>query len=154
MSKKYLGKENAQELAGAAVILRRAVSNGLGQMPAGTKGIITNNRGFVRDGKLAFRSDRCSCCGLQWHVAGLHYADLELVKKNDLFTAEQLKWCDDYEAHTGFEPLMDEYLAGNESFVAAARRSIVWYEDHSSDALLKISNGIPGMFESITSMNG
>ncbi|EKP0311655.1 hypothetical protein ACTG16_23095 [Aeromonas sp. 23P] len=79
MTKKYLGKKNAQELAGAAVTLKRPISNGLGQMPAGTKGIIDNAKGFVKDGNINFLADECSCCGFKWHVSGLHYADLELV---------------------------------------------------------------------------
>ncbi|MCX4116343.1 hypothetical protein [Aeromonas hydrophila] len=79
MTQKYLGKKSAQELAGAAVILKRPVSNGLGQMPAGTKGVIDNPAGYVKDGKISFLADGCSCCGFKWHVSGLRYADLELV---------------------------------------------------------------------------
>jgi hypothetical protein len=77
-------------------------------------------------------------------VGGLRYADLELVTEQSIFTPEQKKWCDNYEARTGFEPIMDEYIAGNESFVAAAKRSVRWFEDHASDAMRKIGD-IPGI---------
>ncbi len=143
MGKKYLGKENAQELAGAAVILKRDVSNGMGAMPKGSQGVITNCPGYVKDGKLGFQANKCHCCGFQWRVGGLRYADLELMTE-PRFTPEQKEWCDNYEARTGFEPLMDDYVAGNESFIAAAKRSVRWFEDHASDAMRRIGN-IPGI---------
>lgn len=83
MTQKYLGKKSAQELAGAAVTLKRPVSNGLGQMPAGTKGIIDNPKGYVKEGKIIFLADGCSCCGFKWRVYGLGYADLELVTEQN-----------------------------------------------------------------------
>ena len=39
---------------------------------------------------------------------------------------------------------MDDFIAGNESFVAAAKRSVCWFEDHASDAMRKIGD-IPGI---------
>ena len=58
-------------------------------------------------------------------------------------TPKQRAWCKHYEQHTTFEPMMDDFLAGNESFVAAAKASVRWFEDWSSDAHLAVMN-IPG----------
>lgn len=80
MATKYLGMKTANDLAGAVVRLARPVKNGLGQMPAGATGIIDNAAGYVKDGKLRFLADKCSCCGLQFSVSGLSYSDFELVK--------------------------------------------------------------------------
>ena len=77
--KKYLGLKNAQELSGKRVILKRPIKNGLGEMPEGTVGIVNNVRGYVKDGKIEFLADKCSCCGFQWFVGGLRYTDLELL---------------------------------------------------------------------------
>ncbi|CAE6820399.1 hypothetical protein R70006_06170 [Paraburkholderia domus] len=60
------------------------------------------------------------------------------------YTQAQQAWCENYEARTGFDPLMDDFEAGNESFYEGATKSVSWYEDHSNDALLSISNAIPG----------
>lgn len=62
-------------------------------------------------------------------------------------TKEQREWCRRYKAETTFEPLMDGFLYGNESFIAAARFSVLWFEDWSSDAHLNVSRDIPGMEE-------
>lgn len=59
-------------------------------------------------------------------------------------TKEQRAWCKEYQRQTGFEPLMDDFLAGNESFLAGARTSVRWFEDWSSDAHLNIGRNIPG----------
>ena len=59
-------------------------------------------------------------------------------------TKEQRKWVRDYKMHTSFEALMDDFEAGNESFYEAARKSISWFEDWSSDAHLKAGANIPG----------
>lgn len=59
-------------------------------------------------------------------------------------TREQKAWCKEYEAQTTFEPLMDDFLHGNETFVQAARKSNRWFDDWSSDAYLNISRNIPG----------
>lgn len=79
MTTKYLGMKTANELAGAAVRLTRPVKNGLGQMPAGATGVIDNAAGFVKDGKLRFLADKCSCCGLQLSISGMSYSDFELI---------------------------------------------------------------------------
>jgi hypothetical protein len=60
------------------------------------------------------------------------------------YTAEQRAWCENYESRTGFEPLMDDFEARNETFYEAATKSVSWFEDHSSDALLSVSSNIPG----------
>ena len=62
-------------------------------------------------------------------------------------TKEQREWCKNYERHTTFEPLMDDFLYGNETFVEAAKKSNRWFEDWSSDALLSVGHQIPGEFE-------
>jgi hypothetical protein len=59
------------------------------------------------------------------------------------FTKEQRKWCENYEKETGFEPLMDDYLYGNERFFSAAIKSVRWFEEWASDAHLNIGRGIP-----------
>ncbi|CAB3735052.1 hypothetical protein LMG22037_05927 [Paraburkholderia phenoliruptrix] len=60
------------------------------------------------------------------------------------YTKEQQAWCENYEARTDFDPLMDDFEAGNETFYEAAQKSIRWFEDHSSDALNSISHNVPG----------
>ena len=61
-------------------------------------------------------------------------------------TKEQRAWCKRYEQNTTFEPLMDDFLAGNITFVVAAKRSNHWFEVWSSDAYRAISQ-IPGEFD-------
>jgi hypothetical protein len=56
----------------------------------------------------------------------------------------QREWCERYERETTFEPLMCDYLAGNQSFVEAARFSLRWFEDWANDAFLRASEDIPG----------
>lgn len=75
---KYLRLKKASELAGKRVRTLRELSNGLGTIPAGTIGTITNGR-HVRDGKLNFEADKCECCGFAFRVSGLSYTDLELI---------------------------------------------------------------------------
>lgn len=61
------------------------------------------------------------------------------------YTERQRKWCEHYERMTGFEPLMCDYEAGNESFVQAADKSTQWYEVHTSDMYLSITQRpVPG----------
>ena len=59
-------------------------------------------------------------------------------------TKKQAAWCKNYQEQTDFEPLMDDYLFGNETFVHAAHKSCRWFEDWASDTHLNISRGIPG----------
>ena len=59
-------------------------------------------------------------------------------------TKAQKAWCAMYEKETGFDPLMDDYLSGNETFAFAARKSIRWFEDWANDALLNIGRRILG----------
>lgn len=65
--------------------------------------------------------------------------NMVLTKK--VYTADQRRWCENYEDRTGFEPLMEDFEAGDETFAQAAQKSVVWFEDWSSDALLFISDG-------------
>jgi hypothetical protein len=66
-------------------------------------------------------------------------------EKKRRMTKEQREWCKHYENHTTFEPLMDDFLHGNETFVQAAKKSIRWFEDWSSDMFLNITRQpIPG----------
>lgn len=59
-------------------------------------------------------------------------------------TKEQRAWCKLYKNETGFEPLMDDFLAGNSTFIVSAKMSVRWFEDWSSDAHLNIGRNIPG----------
>lgn len=49
------------------------------------------------------------------------------------FTKKQSEWCKFYQRQTSFEPLMDDYLAGNESFAQAAAGSIEWFSDYANE---------------------
>jgi len=66
------------------------------------------------------------------------------VRPKVRMTKEQRAWCKLYKEQTSFAPLMDDFLAGNETFVAAAKHSVRWFEDWSSDAYLNITRHIPG----------
>ena len=57
-----------------------------------------------------------------------------------IFTEAQIAWCKNYENETTFEPLMDDFIAGNQTFQEAAESSIHWFESWSSDALLQCDN--------------
>lgn len=59
------------------------------------------------------------------------------------YNPEQKAWCKKYQKETGFEPLMDVFEAGNETFHHAAQKSIQWFECWSSETLLRISAGYP-----------
>lgn len=59
------------------------------------------------------------------------------------FSTEQIAWCRKYKKETGFEPLMCDFVAGNETFYEAARKSIGWFEDWATDALLRITRKSP-----------
>lgn len=62
------------------------------------------------------------------------------------YNAQQRDWCVAYEAETGFDPMMDDYEAGLQTFAEAAVSSLRWYEDHTTDAHLRISSKvIPGV---------
>ena len=41
------------------------------------------------------------------------------------YTAEQRAWCEAYEAATTYEVLMDDFIAGNETFQEAVVQRIV-----------------------------
>lgn len=60
------------------------------------------------------------------------------------YTPEQQAWCVLYEGRTGFDPMMDNFEAGNETFYQAAQKSVRWFEDHAADALNAISREVPG----------
>lgn len=64
---------------------------------------------------------------------------MDLTKK--AYTADQRRWCENYVVRTGFEPLMDDFESGDETFPQAAQKSVVWFEHWSSDALLFITDG-------------
>jgi hypothetical protein len=64
---------------------------------------------------------------------------------SEKYDEHQRAWCVYYERWTDFPPLMDDYEAGNESFVLAANKSVRWYESHTTDMYLRVSgNPIPG----------
>jgi len=61
------------------------------------------------------------------------------------YTPEQWDWCLLYERQTGFDPhTMRDFEVGDADFYEAAREAVQWYEDHTSDAHLRISHNIPG----------
>jgi hypothetical protein len=59
-------------------------------------------------------------------------------------TKAQREWCKNYQRDTTFEPLMDDFLAGTQSFKDAAWKSCFWFEDWASDTHLNITRHIPG----------
>ena len=63
---------------------------------------------------------------------------------NRRMTKAQKAWCAEYERQSGFEPMMDDFLIGNVSFVDAADKSVRWFEDWASDTHLNIGKNIPG----------
>jgi len=65
-------------------------------------------------------------------------------KRKRRMTKAQKAWCDNYRQQTDFEPLMDDFLHGNEPFEHAARKSVRWFEDWASDAHLNVGRNIPG----------
>lgn len=60
------------------------------------------------------------------------------------YTPEQWAWCENYQSRTMFDPMMDSFEVGEKSFYEAAQFAIRWYEDHSKDAYLSVSNNVPG----------
>lgn len=54
-------------------------------------------------------------------------------------TRAQRAWCKKYRESTMFDPLIDDFLAGEETFEEAAQKSIAWFEDWANDATLAIS---------------
>ena len=58
---------------------------------------------------------------------------------------KQRAWMKRYEDETGIEPLYQEQLDSKEmAFLEVAWENCRWYEEHSSDALLRITDHIPG----------
>ncbi len=58
---------------------------------------------------------------------------------------KQRAWMKLYEEETGIEPLYQEDIdSGEKTFVEAARLNCQWYEDHTSDVMLRITDNIPG----------
>lgn len=55
-------------------------------------------------------------------------------------TPAQRNWLRDYELATTFEPLMDDWLAGNETFEEMAKKSIQWFQDWASETHHAIGN--------------
>ena len=55
--------------------------------------------------------------------------------------AAQKRWCHLYQDETGFELMYHEMLdSGEIDFEEFARMNISWYEDHTSDMLLRIGD--------------
>ena len=65
------------------------------------------------------------------------------------YTADQQAWCRKYESETGFDPMTDDFEAGNVSFYSAAQNAIHWYESHTSSVHLRIQDGVPGEKEAL-----
>lgn len=65
--------------------------------------------------------------------------------QGDKYDERQRAWCVRYEGQTTFEPLMDDYEAGLETFVEAAAKSVSWFEGWFTDAFRgATSEPIPG----------
>ena len=62
-------------------------------------------------------------------------------------TKDQARWIKNYRQQTTFEPLMDDFFEGSETFVDAAHKSNRWFESWSSDAYLAVSRHIPGEYD-------
>jgi len=65
------------------------------------------------------------------------------------YTPEQRAWCEQYERHTTFEPLMCDYEAGNQTFVDAAQFSVRWFDLWAGDVQRIVGDKIPGAFEAL-----
>lgn len=76
----------------------------------------------------------------------LEASSTDTAKKKIRMTKEQRSWCKNYERETGFEPLMDDFLAGFGSWKQAAEGSVRWFEDWSHDTMRRIDD-IPGVHE-------
>ena len=55
------------------------------------------------------------------------------------YTKDQWDWCLNYERITDYDPIMGDFEIGHMSFYDAAKFSVSWYEEHTSDAHLKVS---------------
>jgi hypothetical protein len=66
------------------------------------------------------------------------------AKTKRSMTKAQRAWCERYEHHTTFEPLMDDFLEGNETFVEAAKGSLSWFRDWFEEAERAAGRDIPG----------
>ena len=64
-------------------------------------------------------------------------------RRRAAMTPKQREWCKHYEQQTTFAPLMDDFLAGNESFQSAAQKSVQWFWNWSTDTYLAVMN-FPG----------
>lgn len=53
-------------------------------------------------------------------------------------TPQQREWCKKYKEETTFDPLIDDFLAGEETFKEAAQKSVEWFEDWANDVTLAI----------------
>lgn len=87
-------------------------------------------------------------------LAALAQQRLERRTYGSQYTPQQREWCEKYERETTFEPLMCDFEAGNETFLAAAKNSRAWFESWAGDAYLRGCDDIPGeleaMYEEIT----
>lgn len=55
-------------------------------------------------------------------------------------TKEQVEWCENYMRVTGFEPLMDDFKSGAETFEQAARKSVNWFESWANETMRNIDH--------------
>ena len=72
----------------------------------------------------------------------------EIMKLKGIITPEQLEWLKKYQDTTGFEPMfLDELASGEITFNKCADDNNQWYETHTSDNLLSITDNIPYDYE-------
>lgn len=56
-------------------------------------------------------------------------------------TKEQRAWLKHYEQTTGFEPMAQEDIdSGERTFEQVAKLNVDWYESHTADCFLSVSN--------------
>lgn len=63
--------------------------------------------------------------------------------KKKRMTLSQRAWCMGYEKSTTFEPLMDDFLEGNETFEEAAKGSIEWFRDWANETARRMEDHLP-----------
>ena len=108
-------------------------------------------------GEVCARAKLCYGCNKDLEEANAKYAEQAEQEPRELapvlagfdrskYTDDQWDWCLEYERITDYEPLMCDFENGTHSFYEAAQASVQWYEDHTSDAHLRISRTV-GKFD-------
>lgn len=114
--------------------------------------ILNNGEGMIGHGnicKVTKVKGSTVCLKAPFMHGQSHYFDIQKtlplpslsIKPVMRLTVEQNKWLSNYYDHTGFEPMhLDELELGTITFSKAARENIDWYEDHTSEIFLTITD--------------